>query len=286
MTKAEIASAVNEWFNIENYSVLQNLTVEQLFQEIENRIVAYRMEQNRAELSPENLNRHQKYYEELIEGKVVFGDVFGGPEKRLSSSYAIKPVTHQWLWEVAGYVAAFDNYVNPEGKPLPNMEVSHYLKEAEVNNEGLMLVQINLAETSPEEIINHLKVMVPEWKQQLQAPEPPARDFRFGVSNLKKILDYNIIPIMDLLYWAQDEEVRIGMPQLTSFLYPDEFKDGIRDVDKVKSTDHPLAVKYLTNLAHYRSFVDFTYRYDDRRHWNIQDLIRAELGKDEQSDQD
>ncbi len=40
MTKAEIASAVNEWFNIENYSVLQNLTVEQLFQEIENRIVA------------------------------------------------------------------------------------------------------------------------------------------------------------------------------------------------------------------------------------------------------
>lgn len=82
MNKAEIASAVNEWFNIENYSVLQNLTVEQLFQEIENRIVAYRMEQNRAELSPENLSRHQRYYEELIEGKVVFGDIFGGPEKK------------------------------------------------------------------------------------------------------------------------------------------------------------------------------------------------------------
>lgn len=81
MTKAEIASAVNEWFKIENYSVLQNLTVEQLFQEIENRIVVYRMEQYRAELSPENLRRHQKYYEELIEGKVVFGDVFGGQKK-------------------------------------------------------------------------------------------------------------------------------------------------------------------------------------------------------------
>ncbi|EDQ2289058.1 hypothetical protein SR02_004500, partial [Salmonella enterica subsp. arizonae] len=104
--------------------------------------------------------------------------------------------------------------------------------------------------------------------------------------NLKKILDYNIIPIMDLPFWAQDEEVRIGMPQLTSFLYPDEFKDGIRDVDKVKSTDHPLAVKYLTKLAHYQSFVDFTYKYDDRRHWNVQDLIREELGKDEQSGQD
>nr|WP_158000341.1 hypothetical protein [Escherichia coli] len=25
---------------------------------------------------------------------------------------------------------------------------------------------------------------------------------------------------------------------------------------------------------------------DDRRHWNIRDLIREELGKDEQSDQD
>ncbi|EBZ8942064.1 hypothetical protein EHE37_22290, partial [Salmonella enterica subsp. enterica serovar Napoli] len=71
MTKAEIASAVNEWFNIENYSVLQNLTVEQLFQEIENRIVAYRMGQNSGELPPESRRRHQNYYEELIEGKVV-----------------------------------------------------------------------------------------------------------------------------------------------------------------------------------------------------------------------
>jgi len=277
MTKAEIASAVNEWFNIENYSVLQNLTVEQLFQEIENRIVVYRMKQNRDKLSPESFSRYLNYYEELTEGKVVFGDVFGGPEKRLSSSYAIKPVTHQGLWEVAGYVATFDKYVNPEGKPLPHMEVSHYLKEAEVNNQGLMLIQINLGETSSEEIINHLKVMVPEWKEQLQAPDPLARDFRFGVSNLKKILDYNIIPIMDLLFWAQGEEVRIGVPQLTSFLYPDEFKDCIRDVEKVKSTDHPLAVKYLTDLAYYHSFVDFSYKYYGRRHWKVQKLIDEEL---------
>lgn len=277
MTKAEIASAVNEWFNIENYSVLQNLTVEQLFQEIENRIVVYRMEQNQAKLSPASFSRYLNYYEELAEGKVVFGDVFGGPEKRLSSSYAIKPVTHQGLWEVAGYVATFDKYVNPEGKPLPHMEVSHYLKEAEVNNQGLMLVQINLGETSSEEIINHLKVMVPEWKEQLQAPDPLARDFRFGVSNLKKILDYNIIPIMDLLFWAQGEEVRIGVPQLTSFLYPDEFKDCIRDVEKVKSTDHPLAIKYLTDLAYYHSFVDFSYKYYGRRHWKVQKLIDEEL---------
>lgn len=34
MTKAEIASAVNEWFNIENYSVLKDLTVEQLFKRL------------------------------------------------------------------------------------------------------------------------------------------------------------------------------------------------------------------------------------------------------------
>ena len=101
-------------------------------------------------MPPESRRRHQNYYEELIEGKVVFGDVFGGPEQRLSSSYAIKPVTHQGLWRVAGYVAAFDKYVNPERKPLPHMEISHYLKEAGVNNEGLMLVQINLAETSSE----------------------------------------------------------------------------------------------------------------------------------------
>ena len=43
MTKAEIASAVNAWLNIENYIVLNDLTEEQLFQEIENRIIAYRM---------------------------------------------------------------------------------------------------------------------------------------------------------------------------------------------------------------------------------------------------
>ncbi|MCL6354382.1 hypothetical protein EXT68_02485 [Pectobacterium parmentieri] len=279
MTKAEIAEAVKEWFNIENYSVLHDLTVEELFQEIENRIIVYRMESRLASMSYENRKIHDDYYDDLLDGKVIFGDIFEGPKKELSSSYAIEPITHKGLWEVAGYVAALDKRFNPEGKPLPYLEVSRYLKEAEANNNGLMLVQINLAETSSEEIINHLKVMVPEWKKQLQAPEPPARDFRFGVSNLKKILDYNIIPIMDLLFWAQGEDIRIGMPQLTSFLYPDEFKDGIRDVDKVKSTDHPLAISYLTDIAHYQSFVDFTYKYDDRRHWKAKKLIKEELGQ-------
>ena len=56
MTKAGIAAAVSGGSNIENYSVLQNLTVEQLFQEIENRIVAYRVwNKTRLSLSPETL---------------------------------------------------------------------------------------------------------------------------------------------------------------------------------------------------------------------------------------
>lgn len=281
MTKTEIAKAVKEWFNIENYSVLNDLTVEQLFQEIENRIIVYRMESRRDSMSYENRKIHDDYYDGLLEGKVIFGDVFAEPEKALSSSYAVKPLTHKGLWELAGYVATIDKCANPEGKPLPNLEVSHYLKEAEVNNNGLMLVQINLAETSSEEIINHLKVMVPEWKKQLNAPTPPVKNFRFGVSTIRKILDYNIIPMMDLLFWAQGEGVKIGMPQLTDFLYPDDFKGVVRGVDKVKSTDYPQAIAFLTKPAYYESFVDFSFKYHDEMHSNVWDMITCNSTSEE-----
>lgn len=279
MTKAEIDKAVKEWFNIDSYSVLNQLTLEQLFQEVENRIRVYRMSSRRDEMSVERRMKHDDYYDELMEGKVIFGDVFKEPESVLSSSYAVQPLTHKGLWEVAGYVATIDKYMNPEGKPLPSVEVSRYLKNVEVNNKGLMLVQINLAETSSEEIINHLKVMLPEWKKQLEAPAPEVRSFRFGVSTIRKILEYNIIPIMDLLYWAQGEDVRIGMPQLTSFLYPDEFKAGNRGPDNVKLTDHPLAVSFLTEPVYYDSFVDFSFKYKDEMHLNVWEMINMNLPK-------
>ncbi|QNQ60070.1 DUF6387 family protein [Pantoea sp. MT58] len=277
MTKAEIEKAVQAWFCMDNYSVLHDLTVEQLFTQMDNRIVAWRMMTLWDEIASENRTVLSDYLDEVMTGRVVFGDVFGRPERTLLSSYAVKPLTREDLREVGTFMTVAEVHASLRESPACSPEVSQYLKEAGLNSKGAMLLEINFSAASSDEIIEHLKVMLPSWKKQLAPPEPPVRDFRFGVSTIRKILDYHLIPMMDLLLWGTYEQIRIGIPQLTGFLWPDEFLAGVRGVENVKATDYPLAVSFLKDPTLFRSFIDFMYKYDDKKHWKVRDLIDTEL---------
>ncbi|ACX87358.1 conserved hypothetical protein [Pectobacterium parmentieri WPP163] len=42
MSKAEIVEALSEWFDVSRYDVLKDLTLEQIYAELERRIFAYK----------------------------------------------------------------------------------------------------------------------------------------------------------------------------------------------------------------------------------------------------
>lgn len=278
MTKAEIAQAVQQWFNIDNYAVLDDLTLEQLLIEIDNRAVTYRMMEQWDSLSSDDKTRLSHYEDELLTGKVLFESLFGKPKKALSSSYVVQPVTKTDVRTLAGYVNTIDMQIAPEEILRRSKNVSLFLKEAEVNKQGIMLAEFHLAKASTETIIEHLRVLIPEWKKQLQAPVPVARDYRFGVSSVRKILDYNIIPLMDLLFWGACNNAKMGIPQLTGFIYPKKINAANRGQDMVKATDFPLAVSFLTDLTYQQSIEDFIFKYNDDRHRKVWDFIKINLG--------
>lgn len=38
---------------------------------------------------------------------------------------------------------------------------------------------------------------------------PAEREYRFGKSTFRKIIEYRLIPMMDLIFWGEDNGVKI-----------------------------------------------------------------------------
>ncbi|WP_254867478.1 DUF6387 family protein, partial [Salmonella enterica] len=79
----------------------------------------------------------------------------------------------------------------PEISALSESEfLSEYLKQTSLKNLSRITVDIHLEEASTEEIIEHLKVLIPQWKRQLKMKAPAEREYRFGKSTFRKIIEY------------------------------------------------------------------------------------------------
>ncbi|MCD3082841.1 hypothetical protein GFK18_24140, partial [Salmonella enterica subsp. enterica serovar Enteritidis] len=81
--------------------------------------------------------------------------------------------------------------------------ISEYLKQGGLNPANKMLIEIDLEEASSDDLAEHLKVLINQWQKHLKVPKPSEKDFRFGHKTFQKILDYKIIPLMDLIAWEQ-----------------------------------------------------------------------------------
>lgn len=80
-------------------------------------------------------------------------------------------------------------------------------------------IRINLADYMDKEIKNDLNVLLPEWRTQLNIPEPD--DIRLSKpSDHNRILNYQIIPLIDLMIWAKQNDTQIAHSVYTIALYP------------------------------------------------------------------
>ncbi|SUH16591.1 Uncharacterised protein [Salmonella enterica subsp. enterica] len=75
--------------------------------------------------------------------------------------------------------------------------------------------------------------------------EPAINTSRFGLSTVKKLIHYRIIPMLDLMLWEKRNGARISYEQMSRLLYPDD-SNVIRGGAQIKDTDRPLAERALT----------------------------------------
>ena len=254
MKRSEIRKALEAWFDVERYEAIEKLTLQQFYVEVERRILAYRMLLSRNTIPTFNRLMLDDYRNKILSGEIFFSGDTATLGHELARTYAVNPTTRSHAQFYAKTLALTE--ATPELSALSESEfLSEYLKETSLNNLSRITVDIHLEEASTEEIIEHLKVLIPQWKRQLKMKSPAPREYRFGESTFRKIIEYRLIPMMDLIFWGEDNGIKIPLSLISSLLHEDS--DNDRDEGMLKATDYPLAMAFLTDASYLKSLEDY-----------------------------
>ncbi|WP_252370363.1 DUF6387 family protein, partial [Escherichia coli] len=73
-----------------------------------------------------------------------------------------------------------------------------------------IMLEIDLAGGSDDEIAEALRVSLPQWRKVKGVKPAPLDAVRFGYGAIKKLISYRIIPMLDLLAWSERKKVLLS----------------------------------------------------------------------------
>ncbi|HEI2841978.1 TPA: hypothetical protein SI670_004177 [Escherichia coli] len=271
MPVAEIVEALSKWFDVSRYDALKDLTLEQIYAELERRMFVYKARQQWETLDDKHRNAVIHHDAMIHSGRVLLKDKWISESHMLSHSYAVRPMTRNSLFNYGRAMYRLENTPPEENVSVSSDYISEYLKQGGLNPANKMLIEIDLEEASSDDLAEHLKVLISQWQKHLNVPKPPEKDFRFGHKTFQKILDYKIIPLMDLIAWEQLNNQKIKYPVLAGILHPD--MRYARGSEQIKDTDYPLAQGFLSNDNYFKSLNDFFIKNNLVKNSPILDVI-------------
>ena len=130
-------------------------------------------------------------------------------------------------------------------------------------------VTINLADYTDEEILTDLAQLIPAWRESLNHPEPRRITDRAGIANLRKAIEYQAIPLLDLLLWELEKGFYITNDLLAATLYPDFSVSGAQ----VGETRKP----FIKELEKDETFNRMMLALDKEPHiydWTVSDFMK------------
>ncbi len=122
-----------------------------------------------------------------------------------------------------------------------------------------VMFEIDLASGTDEAIVEALRAVLPHWRSIKGIAPNPIDCMRFGHGTIKKIINYRLIPLLDILIWANIHKVRVSDDRLSRLLYTDaDYESAARHHYQIKDTDRPLALKAITNafLVQFNLFIN------------------------------
>lgn len=257
MKASEVMKTVKQWFKLSNYDVLQEITINDLSYEISRRVSL-----NRHDFGKEGHPRHERYLEE--EAKILAGHpLLASSTERISPSTKKKNplvdarlhVRHMTVNDISRYEARLrdlellqrvDYSSDAPSSPISKEVGARKLRDIDEFDDGHPLyLWLNIKFLTDDEVIEHIKRMLPQWRKEHSVGEPAIGSFRFGLSTVKKVINLRVIPMLDLLLWAKRNDAKISYEQLSRLLYPND-SEVIRGGAQIKDTDKPFADKVLT----------------------------------------
>jgi len=197
------------------------------------------------------------YYNQFVGGK-DFMDRYHEKSKtclNLSTGYSVGYLSRS---QVRYFAGSNDLIGDRVGKPfiIPDDEIDKLMEEDEVNH-GLLMARegdavslvlnetlylsVNLTVTD-EIILGDIRKLLPVWREELgvSVEEQPVNS-SWGVIR-KKIIDYKVLPFIDLMLWARVKKLSIPSGVMAVALFPDGEKDGYAIVQTIK----PFVEKLMT----------------------------------------
>jgi 6-pyruvoyl-tetrahydropterin synthase len=77
-----------------------------------------------------------------------------------------------------------------------------------INNNSSISMKVNLKENNDKFILDRIKELLPKWREELNIEEPKS-SMSISKVHVKKIIDYQVIPYLDLLVHQKIEGIKI-----------------------------------------------------------------------------
>ncbi|CNI88575.1 MULTISPECIES: DUF6387 family protein [Yersinia] len=154
------------------------------------------------------------------------------------------------------------------GREITNVD---YLGES---FSGEVVIKLNLEEFSDEELITEFKEMIKNWRVESGIDEPDRAVNRVGLSTLKKIITYKVIPFIDLMIWEKACKKKISNEMYARILFPlSEYDYDVISSSQIKDTVKPFIEKIVSNDL-LREMIFFVKKNEYLKNMRFSDILK------------
>ncbi|MNZ53158.1 hypothetical protein D3C78_710280 [compost metagenome] len=115
--------------------------------------------------------------------------------------------------------------------------------------EGEVVIKVNLASYTDDDLLSEFKELLKSWRREVGFPEPEPSKSRVGISSLKKIAVYKVIPFLDLLLWEMVNDRRISNELIARVLFPLSSDSDVIGGSQIKDTIRPFVERFVYDNA-------------------------------------
>ena len=302
---------LTEWFKPENYGVLKGITIHQLCQEFRLRRAMFdeleeALESDEAEWGVSQANQSERNlilsgnpllsqsvdinsveeYESDQHVRVMSAGRLYQFERRIRETKLIEykdtdptsAIYNQKAFNkpVVSYVKKqIQDRFDTNGTLFSEEEQKRFI----ARTGSIIPLEIDISVSTDEQIIESMRYLLNRWRRHTGVKAKAMdQNYGFGEVMVLKLIDFRIIPILDLLYHAKHYGYKLSDKDLEQLLYR-WGREEMRDQVQIKETDRPLAKKALTR-GFDNLFTMFLYKNRHLMDMKISVLIEMHEEKD------
>lgn len=273
----EHTKAIKEWFSINNYQLFEHLTLKAYYHELWARAIWHRpwpTEEEARDLrqvgnkvfsgNPVLYNSRQLEYTDRDDRLYEPPHIHLTTTKRIAQIGINSMVAGLFSWDGGEHYRMVPEYAEASVSDIFNESMT----------KGTVMLEVDLASGTDEEIAEAIKTALPQWRK-IKGIEPDMSGIvRFGYGTIKKLVSYRIMAMLDILMWTKIYKVRISDDRLSRLLYTDEDEeDEIRLSNHIRDSDRPLANKAAT-INFIRQFNYFLNKNPHLKDMKVSDVMK------------